>query len=81
MRKQFKNIPIGSIITPCVKRGACINFKRTAHLRKFIKVDGCSIKRLKDNLELRSDEACVYWNIVKLGCGPTAFRFTSWSKF
>ena len=49
MRKQFKNIPIGSIITPCVERGAAASFKRSAHLRKFIKVHGCGTQRMKDN--------------------------------
>lgn len=81
MRKQFKNIPIGSIITPCVKRGAAASFKRSAHLRKFIKVHGCGIQHMKDNKTFNEDNQTNYWNIVKVGKGPTSYRVVCWSKF
>ena len=82
MRKQFKNIPLGSIITPCVKKGAHPSFKRTAHLRKFSKYHGSAIKRLDDGeiFDCR-DEQKVFWNIVKLAKGPTSLSPTPWSRF
>lgn len=81
MRKQFKNIPIGSIITPCVKRGAATSFKRSAHLRKFTKIHGCGIVRMRDKEFFEEKDQLGYWNIVELGNGPKKYSITSWSKF
>ena len=81
MRKQFKNIPIGSIITPCANKRAKVSFKKTKHLRRFRKDNGCMITRIRDNQISQEDDLSLYWNIEKLGIGPTAWRFTSWSKY
>lgn len=83
MRKMFKNIPIGSIIYPCVKKGAVSWYKRTVHLRKFKKVNGCTIQRLKDKeeFEVYHYDLTQYWNIVKLGKGPCALKPVPWSKY
>ena len=81
MRKQFKNIPIGSIITPCANKHASAQFKKTKHLRRFRKDNGCMITRLKDGQSSQETNLSLFWNIKKMGEGPTAFRFTSWSKY
>lgn len=83
MRKMFKNIPIGSIIYPCVRKGASLKYRKTVHLRKFKKVTGCEIERVKDKQKSRvyTYDLEVYWNIVKLGTGPCALKPVHWSRF